>query len=525
MKSVKILNNKKLLVQFKSKDKNEFFKILNKIKALPTEKRRFDNNLKCWFLKNDEQCNNLLDELGFEVTTVEIKQEFSIELTNSIIFISNCVDDLLILQQEFVFDDYSYCYVGGRFDKSKIKKRTLLEIKENIGILPIGFIQELTKILTKNNIKYFIKDNRKFEEIKISDDIIKNNLHYLELYDYQIEAVKSCIENKNGIIKLPTSAGKTEIFLSLCNILNIKTLILFSRIDLAKQTKDRAIKANLDTGIVQGNNIDEEHNIIMCTIQSAHKLQNKYDMVIVDECHRNQAKQYQKLLSNRNFKFRFGFSATPFTKDKYKTALTKRWLGDIIYELPATELLDSGKIAEPIIKIIVVHKPISIQFCDWRNAEKLGIVSNEYRNELIANIIKEETGAFLVLVKKLKQGKLLEKIIPNAIFLNGNTDVDTRKKVAEDFENNKNITIIASTIFDEGISLNNIRNLIIAGGGKSEIKTIQRLGRGLRIKEDKDTVNVFDFYDYTNYFLEKHSAERIKTYQKEGFTNITILNK
>ena len=52
---------------------------------------------------------------------------------------------------------------------------------------------------------------------------------------------------------------------------------------------------------------------------------------------------------------------------------------------------------------------------------------------------------------------------------------------------------------------------------KSIIKVIQRLGRGLR-QNDTGTVNVFDFLDLTNNFLEKHSHERINILKNEGHT-------
>ena len=72
-----------------------------------------------------------------------------------------------------------------------------------------------------------------------------------------------------------------------------------------------------------------------------------------------------------------------------------------------------------------------------------------------------------------------------------------------------------STIFDEGVDIPEVNVLIIAAGGKSEVKTIQRIGRGLR-KKKVGGVLVFDFKDASK-FLDRHSIDRIKVYQKEGF--------
>lgn len=425
------------------------------------------------------------------------------------------------LQKLFIFPDYSYCWMYGKFNKNRIIQRKLLKINGNNAILPIGFLSELEDYLIKNDIPiYNINDLRKKKFFLFDSYQIKNSLHYLELYDYQIKAVQTCIKKINCIIKLPTSAGKTEIFLSFCKLTKLKTLILFNRIDLANQTKRRAKKANLDVGIVQGNNIDENHTIVMCTIQSAKKLQNKYDCIIVDECHRAAGEQYQQLLKKHNFVYRLGFSATPFSKNKLKNAKVKQYLGKIEYTLPASHLIKKNKIAKPTIYFTKIKKPYNLIYKKWRKAEELGIIENDYRNNIIKNICENKTGQTLILVKRIKHGEILNNMISNSIFLYGNINTEKRMKITAKFESGEKFILIASSIFDEGISINNINNLIIAGGGKSNIKTIQRIGRGLRINKNKNTVKVFDFLDIANKYLERHSKERYETYIQEGFTNI-----
>ena len=63
----------------------------------------------------------------------------------------------------------------------------------------------------------------------------------------------------------------------------------------------------------------------------------------------------------------------------------------------------------------------------------------------------------------------------------------------------------------------NIRTLIIGGGGASTIKSIQRVGRGLRPKKGSNTLIVIEFYDMTHKFLEDHSEQRLAAYSQEGF--------
>lgn len=315
----------------------------------------------------------------------------------------------------------------------------------------------------------------------------------------------------------------TEMFISLCKFLDKKTLILFARIDLAKQTLRRMKKAGLDAGIVQGQNMDENHKIVMATVQSGHKLNDQYDCIIVDECHRAAGEQYQILLKNRHTLHRYGFSATPFVKkNKLQVARTMAWLGNIIYEVRAEKLMGEGRIALPTIHMIPVKKPDMIADEKWPFAETLGIIENNHRNAIIAELANNLKGQKLILVQKIDHGQRLEALINNSYFLHGESSVSEREEYVKRFEAGEPITLIASTIFDEGIDIKTVNHVINTGGGQSFVKTLQRLGRGLRITESKKKVDLYDFYDWTNPILEKHSKERIKIYRSEGFNDVRL---
>lgn len=520
MKTVERIGNT-LIVKFKGID---FHECLSFVKTLKGRKWIPDKGM--WEVPAIQNNVIKLQNFGFQFNggIRKPKQTYAyFEITNNLIYVKTNIYTIYKLKDYFSCDDYRYCYSTGRFDPSRIVKRCFLQVKEGNCILPIGFLNRLLLYLEDNNIDYDFEEMREKDIFNFSNEEIKNNLYYLELYDYQIEAVKTCLCTPNCIIKLPTSAGKTELFLSLCNLMQKKTLILFSRIDLARQTLKRAKKAGLDAGIVQGGDIRENHQVVMCTVQSYHKLQDTYEMVICDECHRSQAKQYQEVLKDSQFLYRYGFSATPFIgtkKNVVKDMKVERWLGSISYTLGADVLVDAKRIAKPIISIIDIPYPMGIQgISDYREIEKYGIIRNEFRNNKIKNICEEYKNV-LILVKRILHGDILQKLIPNSIFLYGDTEVNDRQEYIERFEAGEDIVIIASTIFDEGISINNIRNLIIASGGTSPIKAVQRLGRGLRIKDDKKKVNVYDFMDLANFMLERHSKFRIQVYKKEGFKEI-----
>lgn len=455
-------------------------------------------------------------------------------------------EDLDKVDKFFTYQDYSECFVYGKFKKEKIKTRKLLIRKKKYptkALIPIGFKQDLEVWLLRHKAKYRIFDTRPHEgkllkawhsvnsrEEVISDSEIAESLDYLTLYPYQTEAIVACMREGQGIVKSPTGSGKSEMFISLVKLIDIPTIILFSRIALAQQTMKRMKAAGVDAGIVQGNNLDEDHQVVMVTVQSAHKLKrNDYKMVVVDECHRVVAEQYQNVLAGNIFRYRFGFSATPLDPKKtakWKNAQVKMWLGGIIHVVKPEKLLDNQQIARPTIHIWEITKPILEDETQWQYAENHGIVKNTYRNKFIARLANSLEGQILILCKRIEQGEEIQKQIDDSIFLFGDIKDKVREEVTEKFDNGEKFVLIASTIFDEGIDIKSVNHVILAGGGASFNKTLQRVGRGTRIQKDdkgeiiKDTVDIHDFNDDTHRILRKHSKNRTKIYYDYGYKNI-----
>jgi superfamily II DNA or RNA helicase len=333
--------------------------------------------------------------------------------------------------------------------------------------------------------------------------------------DHQIGSLHAVLKTNCGIIEAPTSSGKTETIIAFLKVSNLSTLILVNRVSLAIQLWDRIKQNGIEAGISHGNAYLQAP-IMVSTIGSFKRLKKIQDFqaIIIDECHRAQAHTFQEILKIIPFPLRFGFSATPDCGDKYKFAKIRQYLGDVIYKVNIEEMIEKKVIAKPKIKFV---ETVCFPTATWPMANRICIVENEKRNKKIKELIDEHNLQTLILVRMIEHGKELEKAIPNSIFISGIDDPETRKDVIEKFEKGELKIIISSNIFNEGISINSIRLLIIASGGKSKIETMQKLGRGLRIKPDKTEVSVYDFMDRGNYYTEKHSSIRKKIYLKAGF--------
>lgn len=518
----------------KNKEKIKLFftnKNLEKeIKKIPSS--RYFPNTKQWMLLHNNISIKILDNLDFTM----IHEDFNIELTANIIIIDNNyiiietsdIAKYLILKK-FIFFDTKNCFSYGKYDFSKAKQVNFFDfsISKHHLLIPIGLKDILEKLEIKTNRKI---DIRKKLKNTFSNDEIKNCLNNIQLRDYQIDIIQSMLNKTNGIIKSPTGSGKTEMFIAFLKLTKLKTLILTSSIDITQQTKKRIIDAELDCGIVQGDNVDYNHNIVISTIQSIHKLEDEiknFECVIVDECHEI-SEEYLPVLSMKNFIYRFGFSATPLTKVTLKNAIIKSFIGGIIYELGTKELQEKNNIAVPYINMIMIdNKKLNIDSKNWNYVERMLIINNEQRNNKIINICRKLKKQKLILVKKIEHGHILQKLFENeqikSKYIHGGISSKDRQKILDEYEeNSNNFILIGSKVLFTGINLQNIYNLIIACGGNSYIEVIQSLGRALRSRT-KIKVNIFDFYDSNNKITERHSINRVSYYKIEGFHRIKYI--
>jgi superfamily II DNA or RNA helicase len=124
-------------------------------------------------------------------------------------------------------------------------------------------------------------------------------------------------------------------------------------------------------------------------------------------------------------------------------------------------------------------------------------------------------------VNKIAHGDNIERICNDqgidVKFIQGSSDIETRERIRNELNMGMVKTVISTTVWKEGINIVNLNNVINAGGGKSEIATIQAIGRGLRKTATKDMVRIFDFLDLGHPYLIAHAGERLCLYMDMGW--------
>jgi len=363
------------------------------------------------------------------------------------------------------------------------------------------------------------------EYVGISDnvthylDISEDMLNGITLRDYQIDAVNKLLNAKRGVAKMATNSGKTEVFAAIIKVLKMKSVVVVHRKELLHQTATR-LQERLGWEIGKiGDGIWEPKDITVAMVQTLSKRNFQFKdnrVVIVDECHHVSSDQMMDVLFRIPGDYRYGFSGTPLKYDVLSDMKLIGATGDIIMDISNKYLMDAGYSAKPRVSVATIE---SISIEDWEasyvDAYNKCIVSNDERNKIISKIANSSTGTTLILVERIEHGKILHKMIRGSVFVNGSLDSSYRQKVLKKMR--KGGVYIATPIFDEGIDVPSISSLIIACGGNSGNKLLQRLGRGLRKKAYDNVVKVYDFIDDTNIYLFRHSENRINTLIEEGF--------
>lgn len=381
----------------------------------------------------------------------------------------------------------------------------------------------------------------------------KLSLKNVQSRDYQDRIHEACLKNMSGIVKSCTGSGKSISMARLVADTNIKTNIYVPGIDLLYQLQDMFAKVGIKAGII-GDGRAEVKKINIVSIWTACAAFNKkYEamddedylakqdkiseankakvakairaaqMCLYDECHMVATQTIKNISSESHAaKYVFGFSGTPWRDDQRDMEI-EEICGSTIVEVTASELIKKKWLVPP--KIHMLEVPEYTGKSDrYHSIYKEYIVENEERNNLV---VKSAVKLFksgrkvLILVKNIKHGEILLSMMPDDLvvyFIKGNVKSEDRNEIRQEFIDGGIDILIATVIYDQGIDITSLDSLILAGGGKSSGRTLQRIGRVIRKHSGKKDAIVIDFIDNAKYLL-KHTAARIKTFKIEpGFS-------
>ena len=400
------------------------------------------------------------------------------------------------------------------------------------GIFKTGLLEKVLEDLKKIKCVPELEYSYKKQVTHNSYDIKP-----FSLYDFQQKLITKALQNHRGIVKAPTGSGKTLIMAALIKAwAGKKMVLLFNAKQLLTQTYDFLtdtcgmdnIGLCFGEGYIYG-------DIMLCTVQSIEKILETHleeaEVLMVDECHEfaNGKTTLAALKAFPKALYRLGFTATP-PSDIIPKLNLEGSLGPLWASVSTSDLVDEGKLTKPIIQLINRNYTASGLDEDKSYLEVYDdyIVNNEERNNKIKEIVNDirkqnERARILILTKSLDHGRTLENLLGgDCEFLEGADSVGQRYNAISRFRGcRKSSILIGTKILQTGINIEEITHFINARGMKSEIATLQALGRALRRHDSKEVVYIYDFMDKEKY-LGNHSRARKRHYENEGHT-VTIL--
>ena len=233
--------------------------------------------------------------------------------------------------------------------------------------------------------------------------------------------------------------------------------------------------------------------------------------------HQAKAEILKNLLTKnlKNAPIRWGLTGT-IPKESFEFEALLSSIGPVIGKISAKELQDKGVLSNCHVNILQlldtqVHK-------DYQSELKY-LVTNDERIKYIATTLRniKESGNTLILVDRISAGEKLSEAIPNSIFINGDVKLKDRTSTYDEVQDATNMVIIATYgVAAVGINIPRIFNLVLLEPGKSFVRVIQSIGRGIRKAKDKDFVQIWDITS-TCKFAKKHITERKKFYKQAEY--------
>jgi superfamily II DNA or RNA helicase len=414
------------------------------------------------------------------------------------------------------------------------------------GSTYINLIPDIVPVLEEYDYDIELVDLREYQTsfsfTEIKEDSFSHKVwpkgHVMEgqpimLRDYQVEIVNNFLKNPQCIQEVATGAGKTIMTAALSKSVEQygRSIVIVPNKSLVVQTEADYINLGLDVGVYFGDRKEYNRRHTICTWQSLNNLlkntkagEAEIDIkefiedvvcVMVDEVHMAKADALKQLLTGvfSQIPIRWGLTGT-IPKAVYEQVALLVSLGPVIGKLSAAELQEKGVLAQCHVNIVQLKD--GVEFTNYQSELK-HLLEDETRLDKIAELIDKikDTGNTLILVDRVNAGREIVSRLKDSVFISGETKLTERKEEYDEVKTSDNKIIVATYgVAAVGINIPRIFNLVLIEPGKSFVRVIQSIGRGIRKAEDKDHVMIWDITSDCK-FAKRHLTQR-KAYYKEA---------
>ena len=412
-----------------------------------------------------------------------------------------------------------------------------------------NLLPEIIPILEKFDYDIELDDQRDYSTTFAFDQVHEESFAHVKwpkghpaagepimMRDYQVEIVNNFLANPQCLQEVATGAGKTIMTAALSNAVAPygRSIVIVPNKSLVTQTEKDYINMQQDVGVFFGDRKEYGRQHTICTWQSLNVLLKNTKAgtgevtigeflegvvcVIVDEVHMAKADALKTLLTGvmSRVPIRWGLTGT-IPKEKFESQALLVSIGPVIGRLSANELQQQGVLANCHVNIVqlVDH----VEYKEYQSELKY-LLEESGRLDTMAELIRKvnETGNTLVLVDRVAAGHaLVERLGDRAVFVSGATKAKDRQDEYDEVADSTDKIIVATYgVAAVGINIPRIFNLVLIEPGKSFVRVIQSIGRGIRKAEDKDHVQIWDITS-TCRFAKRHLTKRKQFYKEANY--------
>jgi superfamily II DNA or RNA helicase len=419
------------------------------------------------------------------------------------------------------------------------------------GSTYVNLLPEIIPILEEYNYDIELDDQREYKTVFDFEPVQEDSFAHIAwpekhpaagqpvmLRDYQCAIVNNFLKNPQCLQEIATGAGKTIMTAALsqrCEPYG-RTIVIVPNKSLVTQTEDDYRNMGLDVGVYFGDRKEWGRTHTICTWQSLNVLLKNTKAgsaaedctitefiedvvcVMVDEVHMAKADALKTLLTGimSRIPIRWGLTGT-VPKEMFEFQSLHVSIGPVISRLAASELQEMGHLSNCHVNIVQLQD--HVEYNNYQSELKY-LLEESGRLDAMASVIARvnETGNTLVLVDRVAAGQeLVKRLGDRAVFVSGATKAKDRKEEYDEVADvNDKIIVATYGVAAVGINIPRIFNLVLVEPGKSFVRVIQSIGRGIRKAEDKDFVQIWDLTS-TCKFAKRHLTKRKQFYKEAKY--------
>lgn len=436
----------------------------------------------------------------------------------------------------------------GRGPIERIERPLFVLDHKSRVVCPYGFWKRVKHTLKKAGYGVKFKDLAPWppEEVMVPR---WENIQNYELRPGQAEFISKVLSHRCGRFDCPPGFGKTFLIGCICALLpKARIDVVTTRVPVLRdRIYPELISMVGDVGIVGGGKRRMGRRVMCYTSGSMQhaKEPGKTHILFGDECHELAADKASKKLMVWDTSRNYGFSASQDMRLDNKDLRVEGIFGPIIYKVGYEEAQLHGLVIPIQVHwshVKMDYDPLRGKQDDFVTKKRFGIWRNEVRNSVIAQDARKygDDTQTLITCDTLQHAVYLKSHLPEftLVYREGSltpwdraryaklgliaedeplTSLKRRIWLTKQFEQGKLKKVIATTVWNVGVSFNNLEVLIRADGGGSPINDVQIPGRVSRINEGKSHGIVHDYLDQFNSSFQNRARARKRGYEKNGW--------